>query len=70
MQLFTYLTAMLAAPQSPDAADNDISAGAGLVVLAIPTGLLILALLWLGAAIGALSRILGRRGPPHRRWAG
>jgi hypothetical protein len=57
VQLFTYLTAMLAAHQSPGDANNDNAAGAGLVILALPTATLILALLWLGAGIGALSRI-------------
>lgn len=58
VQMFTYVTAMLAAPQSPRDANNDTAAGAGLVFLTIPTGILILVLLWLGAGIGALSRIL------------
>jgi hypothetical protein len=66
VQLFTYMTAMLAAPQSPGAADDDISAGAGLVVLAIPTAVLIAALLWLGAAVGALSRVVGGLKARHR----
>jgi hypothetical protein len=64
VQLFTYVTAMLAAPQSPGDANNDNAAGAGFAILAVPTALLILALLWLGALIGALSRILVK---PSRR---
>jgi hypothetical protein len=66
VQLFTYVLAMLAAPQSPGADDNDISAGAGFVILAIPTALLLLALLWLGAAVGALSRVVRRLGSRRR----
>lgn len=57
VQLFTYVTAMLAGPQSPGDANNDTAAGAGFVILAVPTAMLTLALLWLGAGIGMLSRI-------------
>jgi hypothetical protein len=61
VQLFFYVTAMLAAPQSPGSADNDTAAGAGVVLLAIPTAVIILTLLWLGAALGALIRIVRAR---------
>jgi hypothetical protein len=56
----TYVSAMLAAPQSPGSADNDTAAGAGVVLLTIPTAVIILILLWLGAALGALSRVIAR----------
>lgn len=64
VELFSYATAMLAVPQSPGDANNDNAAGAGLAILAVPTALLILALLWLGAGIGALSRVVRK---PTRR---
>jgi hypothetical protein len=63
VQLFTYVTAMLAAPQGPGDANNDNAGGAGLAILAVPTAMLILALLWLGAGIGALSRIFIKSRP-------
>jgi len=62
VELFFYVTAMLAAPVVDGAADQDTAAGAGLALLAIPTALLILVLLWLGAGIGCLSRVIKR--PP------
>lgn len=55
LQLAFYVTAMLAAP-STDGSEQDTAAGAGLVILAIPTALAILTLLWIGAGLGALSR--------------
>jgi hypothetical protein len=61
VQLIFYVSAMLAAPQTPDSADNDTAAGAGVVLLAIPTAVVILALLWLGAGLGALIRIARAR---------
>jgi hypothetical protein len=61
VQLFCYVTAMLAAPTDPGSADNDTAAGAGVVLLAIPTAVIILTLLWLGAALGALTRVVRAR---------
>jgi hypothetical protein len=60
VQLFFYVTAMLAAP-STDGDSNDTAAGAGIVILTMPTAVLILLLLWMGAAIGALSRKIKAR---------
>jgi len=60
VQLMTYASAMLAVPLSPGEADNDTAAGAGVVLLAVPTAAIILTLLWLGAAFGALSRVIAR----------
>ncbi|HJQ00348.1 MAG TPA: hypothetical protein VJ851_02000 [Jatrophihabitans sp.] len=60
VQMMTYVIAMLAAPQSPGSADNDTAAGAGIVLLTIPTAVIILILLWFGAALGALSRLVVR----------
>lgn len=56
-QIFCYVLAMLAAPSSDGSAQDD-AAGAGLAILTVPTALVTLTLLWLGAGVGALS---GRR---------
>jgi hypothetical protein len=70
--MFSYAVAMLAAPASADstttsaaaeaAADStqDIAAGAGVVILIVPTAVIVLALLWFGAGLGALSRRVNR----------
>jgi hypothetical protein len=73
--MFCYVVAMLAAPTSADStttsaateaaaasADStqDISAGAGVVVLTVPAAVIIVALLWFGAGLGALSRRVNR----------
>jgi hypothetical protein len=65
VQLMTYVIAMLAAPPSAGLADNDTAAGAGVVLLAIPTAVIVLALLWFGAALGALGRRIARSGRPR-----
>lgn len=57
VEMACYVVAMLAAPAS-DGSDQDIAAGAGLVVVTIPTGLVLLTLLWIGAGLGALSRTI------------
>jgi hypothetical protein len=58
-QLFCYVVAMLVAPSS-DASTEDIAAGAGVAILAVPTALITLALLWFGAGVGVLSRRISR----------
>jgi len=60
VQMTTYVIAMLSVPQSPGSADNDTAAGAGVVLLSLPTAVIILTLLWLGAALGALSHVIAR----------
>lgn len=52
-----YVVAMLAAPAS-DGSDQDIAAGAGLVVVTVPTALVLFTLLWIGAGLGVLSRTI------------
>lgn len=46
---------MLAAP-APDGSEQNTAAGAEVALLTVPTALIILALLWLGAGLGVLSR--------------
>jgi hypothetical protein len=60
--MFGYVVAMLASPQQNVGADNDNAAGAGVAILTIPTAAAVLALLWLGAGIGLLSRVMWRPG--------
>jgi hypothetical protein len=61
VQVLFYVTAMLAAPTTTNGQDNDTAAGAGIVIIALPTAATILLLLWTGAAVGALSRKLKPR---------
>jgi hypothetical protein len=66
--MFSYVVAMVAAPASDDPAEStpDTAAGAGVAVLTVPTAVIILALLWFGAGLGALSRRIshGRQPTP------
>jgi hypothetical protein len=64
-QLFCYVVAMLVAP-SYDASMEDTAAGAGVAILAVPTALITLALLWFGAGLGVLSRRIGSLRQPTR----
>jgi len=52
-ELGCYVLAILATPDQ--SGTDDLSAGAGVAILAVPVGLAILALLWLGAGLGLLS---------------
>jgi len=54
-----YVLAMLAAPMN-GTADNDNAAGAGVAILILPTAAAVLSLLWFGAGIGLLSRLIIR----------
>jgi hydrogenase/urease accessory protein HupE len=58
-QFFGYSSAMFASPQ-PNGSE-DIAAGAGVVILALPATVAIVSLLWLGAALALLVRKLRRR---------
>ncbi|WP_139283313.1 hypothetical protein [Raineyella antarctica] len=58
-QLFGYVVSMLDSPD-PDGT-QDIAAGAGVVILGLPTALAIAALLWLGAGLGLAIRVVHRR---------
>jgi hypothetical protein len=60
VQMFWYAVAMLAAP-APDGSEQGTAAGAGVALLTLPTALIILALLWLGAALGVLSCRMSQR---------
>jgi hypothetical protein len=54
-----YAMAMVGAP-TDGAADNDNAAGAGVAIFILPTAAIVLGLLWLGAGIGLLSRLIVR----------
>jgi hypothetical protein len=68
--LVGYVVAMLATPPTSGSGDNDNAAGAGLVIWTIPTAVVVLTLLWLGAGLGfATTRRLNRRTPDPDRHA-
>lgn len=58
-QLVGYVVGMLEAPQ-PNGSE-DIAAGAGLVILFLPTSAIVLALLWMGAGLELIARIVQAR---------
>ncbi len=61
-----YVSAMLMTP-ADSGSDNDTAAGAGLVILAVPTLLAVVVLTTTGAGLGALARTVSQRRRSPRR---